>query len=110
MQRSSQSGITTLLVIAFMGIFMLIMGTITSYAFEEAKYGRALLGREQALHAAEAGLEYYRWFLAHNPTDLQNGTGQAGPYTYTIKDPETSATIANASVSVVGNAQCGQVQ
>jgi hypothetical protein len=110
MERSSQSGITTLLVIAFMGIFMLIMGTITSYAFEEARYGRALLGREQALHVAEAGLEYYRWFLAHNPGNLQNGTGVAGPYAYTVKDPETSATIGTASIAVAGNTQCGQIQ
>ena len=93
-----------------MGIFILVMGTITSYTFEEAKYGRALLGREQALHAAEAGLEYYRWFLAHNPGNLTNGTGQAGPYSYTVTDPETSATIGNASVAVAGNTQCGQIQ
>lgn len=110
MKHSSQSGLTTLLVIAFMGIFLLIMGTITSYAFEEAKYGRALLGREQALHAAEAGLEYYRWFLAHNPGDLQNGTGLPGPYSYTVADPETGTTIANASIAVTGNSQCGQIQ
>ena len=101
---------TTLLVIAFMGIFLLIMGSITSYAFEEAKYGRALLGREQALHAAESGLEYYRWFLAHNPGNLTNGTGQAGPYSYAVNDPETGASIATAAVSVVGNTQCGQIQ
>ncbi len=105
-----QRGITTLLVIAFMGIFLLVMGTITSYAFEEAKYGRALLGREQALHAAEAGLEYYRWFLAHNPGNLQNGTGAAGPYTYAVTDPETGAAVGSASISVTGNILCGALQ
>ena len=45
-------GVTTLLVVAFMGIFLIIMGAITSYSFEQAKYGRVLLGREQALHVA----------------------------------------------------------
>ena len=110
MQRSSQSGITTLLVVAFMGIFLLIMGSITGYAFEEAKYGRALLGREQALHAAEAGLEYYRWFLGHNPGNLTNGTGGAGPYTYAVNDPETGTSIGSAAISVTGNTQCGVIQ
>src|SRR3989344_5827356 len=84
----AQRGVTTMLVIAFMGIFLLIMGTVTSYVFEQAKYGRALYGREQALAIAEAGLEYYRWFLAHNPNNLTNGTGVPGPYTYTVDDPK----------------------
>lgn len=103
-------GMTTMLVIAFMGIFLLILGAITSYALEEAKYGEALVGREQALDAAEAGLEYYRWFLAHNPGNLTNGTGQPGPYAYAVNDPETGASVGSASISVVGNTQCGQIQ
>lgn len=105
----AQAGVTTMLVIAFMGIFLIIMGTITSYAFEQAKYGRALYGREQAIAIAEAGLEYYRWFLAHNPNNLTNGTGAAGPYTYTVTDPE-GGTLGTASISVTGNTQCGVIQ
>jgi hypothetical protein len=108
--RGPSRGITTLLVIAYMGIFLLIMGTITSYAFEQSKYGRALLAREQALHVAEAGLEYYRWFLAHFPNNLTNGTGLAGPYTYTVNDTESGTTIGSASLSIAGNTQCGQIQ
>jgi hypothetical protein len=106
---NSSRGVTTLLVLAFMGIFMLVLGTITSYAFEQAKYGRALYGREQALAVAEAGLEYYKWFLAHNPGDLTNGTGQAGPYSYVVNDPE-GGTIGTASISVTGNSECGVLQ
>lgn len=100
---------TTLLVIGFMGVFMLILGTITSFAFEQARYGRVLLGREQALHVAESGLEYYRWFLAHNPGNLTNGTGLPGPYVYTVSDPEGGA-MGTASLTVAGNTQCGVLQ
>jgi hypothetical protein len=102
-------GITTIMVVGFMGVFMLIMGMLTSYAFQQAKYGRALLAREQALHIAEAGLEYYRWFLAHNPGNLQNGTGLPGPYNYTVSDPE-GGTLGNASLTIKGNSQCGVLQ
>ncbi len=98
-----------MLVVAFMAIFLIVMGTVTSYAFQQAKYGRALYGREQALAIAEAGLEYYRWFLAHNPNDLTNGTGQSGPYTYTVDDPE-GGTLGTASLTVTGNTQCGVIQ
>lgn len=102
-------GVTVMLVVAFMGIFLLILGTVTSYVFQAARYGRALYAREQALQSAEAGLEYYRWFLAHNPNNLTNGTGQPGPYSYTVSDPE--GTVAGtASISVAGNTSCGQIQ
>lgn len=109
MTHHTERGFTTLLVLGFMGVFMIILGTITSYAFTQAKYGRAILAREQAIHIAEAGLEYYRWFLAHNPGNTTNGTGQSGPYTYTVNDPEGSA-IGSASLTVTGNNQCGVQQ
>jgi len=102
-------GITVLLVIAFMGVFSLILGSISSYALEQGRYGRVLYDREQALHSAEAGLEYYRWFLAHFPNDIQNGTGQPGPYTYEIDDPE-GGLVGTASISVSRHDQCGVPQ
>ncbi len=105
----AQRGVTTLLVIAFMGIFLLVVSVLTSYAFQEARYGRALYGREQALAIAEGGLEYYRWFLGHDPGDLTNGTGLPGPYTYVVNDPE-GGTIGSALITVVGNQQCGVTQ
>ena len=103
-------GVTTLMIIIFMGVFLLILGALSSFALEEARYGNAILDREQALNSADAGLEYYRWFLAHNPNNLTNGTGSAGPYNYAVNDAETGALIGNASISVVGNTQCGVVQ
>lgn len=103
-------GVTTLMVIVFMGIFLLLLSALTGFALEEAKYGNATIDREQALDSAEAGLEYYRWFLAHFPNNLTNGTGQPGPYTYTVNDPETGLPTGTASISVVGNTQCGILQ
>ena len=105
-----RAGVTTLMVIVFMGIFLLILSALTGFALEEAKYGNATIAREQALDSAEAGLEYYRWFLAHFPNNLTNGTGQPGPYAYTVNDPETGLPVGSASISVVGNTQCGILQ
>src|SRR4051812_6203433 len=107
--RRRDAGVTVLMVMAFMGIFLLILGSITGFAFEQSKYGRALYEREQALHAAEAGIEYYRWYLAHHPNDLQNGTGQPGPYTYTVADPE-NGTVGSASLNITSNSACGVIQ
>ena len=102
-------GVTILLVVAFMGILSLLLTTLTSFEFTQSRYGRALLARETAVNVAEAGLEYYRWFLAHNPNNLTNGTGVAGPYTYTVTDPQ-GGTVGTASLSIVGNSSCGVVQ
>ncbi len=105
---------TTLLVVGFMAVFMLILGTITSYAFQQAKYGRALFAREQALHIAEAGLENYRWLIAHNTsaggTMMTTGAGLSSlPSTYAVSDPEGGA-VGNATLSASPSLQCGAVQ
>ena len=42
----------------------------------------------QAFAIAEAGIEYYRWHLAHAPEDFQDGTGQPGPYIHNYYDKD----------------------
>lgn len=49
---------------------------------------RTVAQREQALQIAEAGVDYYRWHLAHAPQDFQDGTGAAGPYTHQLFDKD----------------------
>lgn len=44
------------------------------------------LNRTQAFSIAEAGIEYYRWHLAHAPSDFEDGTGAPGPYTHPFYD------------------------
>ena len=39
-----------------------------------------------AFNIAEAGIEYYRWHLAHAPLDYQDGTGAPGPYEHDYYD------------------------
>lgn len=102
-------GVTVMLVLAFMGIFMFLLATITSYVVTQGKYGRALYAREQAVNIAESGLEYYRWFLAHNTSILDAGVGLVSPYTHTVNDPETGR-IGEATITATANLACGKVQ
>jgi len=106
--RSSR-GVTVMLVLAFMGIFLFLLGTILSYTLTQGKYGRAIYAREQALNIAEAGLEYYRWFLAHNPSIMVAGVGLVSPYTHVVNDPESSR-IGEATIIATANLACGAVQ
>ncbi len=107
--KTGSRGVTILLVIAFMGVFGLVVDTITGYVFQQSRYGRALYAREQALHIAEAGLEYYKWFLAHNPSIMTAGAGLVSPYTYVVEDPE-GGTEGNSAVTATANLQCGVPQ
>src|SRR3989344_7969130 len=106
---AGQRGVTIMLVLAFIGIFGLVLGTISSYGLTQSKYGRALYAREQALHIAEAGLEYYRWFLSHNPSILVNGNGLVSPYNYSVSDPEGGG-LGSAQVTATASLQCDSVQ
>src|SRR3989344_4778931 len=105
----SERGVTVMLVLAFVGIFGLVLGTIASYSLMQSKYWRALYAREQALHIAEAGLEYYRWFLAHNPSILVDGAGLVSPYDYTVDDPE-GGELGETEVTATASLQCNSVQ
>lgn len=43
---------------------------------------------QTAFLLAEAGVEYYRWHLAHDLSDFQDGTGQPGPYVHNHYDKD----------------------
>ena len=100
---------TVMLVLVFMTIFVLLLGGLSGYVFTESRVGRASLAREKAFQSAEAGLEYYRWFLAHFPGNLTNGTGGPGPYVQSVKDAD-GTTVGNYSLSIAGNMSCGTLQ
>jgi len=42
----------------------------------------------EAFAVAEAGIEYYRWHLAHASADFQDGTGVPGPYNHPYYDKD----------------------
>ncbi|MDP3645917.1 MAG: hypothetical protein Q8R25_02420 [bacterium] len=106
---SGERGVTVILVIGYMVILSIILGTVSSYGLTQSKHGGIIAAREQALHVAEAGLEYYRWFLAHNPTIMESGVGLVTPITYTVEDPE-GGEIGDATVTATASLQCGVPQ
>jgi hypothetical protein len=66
--------------------FMIITTGVSSYALFEHHASLRQSARQSAFHIAEAGIEYYRWHLAHAPTDYQDGTGESGPYVHEYTD------------------------
>lgn len=85
----------------------MLLTALSGYIFVQKKVELAKEHRSKAFQMAEAGLEYYRWHLAHWPNDLQDGTGQPGPYVHSVTDPE-GGTIGYYSLDISGGQFCGK--
>lgn len=78
----TSSGSILIQVIAFVSIGILILSGLVNWALMSISIASRSEHREQALLIAEAGVEYYRWHLAHAPNDFRDGTATSGPYVH----------------------------
>ncbi len=76
----SQSGNTLVYVIIFGTIILYFLVSVVGWASLNVKAGIQAVEREKSIQIAESGIDYYRWHLAHAPTDYQDGTATTGPY------------------------------
>ncbi len=76
-------------------LFALVFGTISlsiiivgvaGYAISENRASVKKHNSEAGFQIADAGINYYRWHLAHDKTDYQDGTGAPGPYVHSYTD------------------------
>lgn len=100
-KKINESGSILLFVMVFGSIsfFLIVMG-VTGYAILENRASEHKHNREMAFQVAEAGVNYYRWHLAHNKTDYQDGTGQVGPYIHEFKD-KNGTVIGHFSLDII---------
>jgi hypothetical protein len=84
----NQAGQILIQMLLLSALAVVFLSVLTNLALHNVQTLTRAYHFEQAFQIAEAGIEYYRWHLAHNPTDYTNGTGQPGPYTipYTNKE------------------------
>lgn len=101
----NQNGGLLMLVLVFTTLFVVVAGGLVTLALSQNKLGQKQLAQEQALKIAEAGLNYYRWHLAHDPNDFQDGTGGPGPYVHDYNDPYGSK-IGEFSLEITEPSGC----
>jgi hypothetical protein len=77
--------------LVFSSIGVLIVSALISWAGTNVRSARSARNEELALQIAESGINYYRWHLAHAPTDYQDGTATSGPYTHNFYDKDGEA-------------------
>lgn len=85
-QIKERRGQLSLQMIFFAAIIVVLISGFTFAALSFLKLSIRAFNKSQAFAIAEAGIEYYRWHLAHAPTDYQDGTGQPGPYVHNYYD------------------------
>lgn len=81
-----KKGYVLIQAIVYGSIGVLLIGALVSWAGINNRSSREAATREGAFQVAEAGIEYYRWHLAHSPLDFQDGTGGPGPYVHSYQD------------------------
>ncbi len=86
--NENQKGAVLLTVVVFGLIATALIVALTSWFAVTFKGARSVRENEQAFHIAEAGIEYYRWHLAHASQDFKDGTNHNGPYVHDFKDAE----------------------
>lgn len=84
-------GVILLNVLIFSMLAISIVTFFISWTSSSVKIARSTLYKEQAFQIAETGIDYYRWHLAHNPNDFQDGTGTSGPYSHIFYDKDNNA-------------------
>lgn len=99
-------GSILILALVFGAIFAVLFGGLSGFVLTQSKLSLQKVAWQEALGIAEAGLNYYRWHLAHDHDDLTDGTGLPGPYIHQYLDLEGGAT-GEYSLEISGASQCG---
>lgn len=85
-KMNSRTGQLSVSVLFFATIAVVLLTGFIFLAASLLQLSLRELNRSQAFAIAEAGIEYYRWHLAHAPEDFQDGTGEEGPYVHDYYD------------------------
>ncbi|MBY0538423.1 hypothetical protein K2P47_03425 [Patescibacteria group bacterium] len=107
-QKKYSGGYLMILVLVFGAIFFTIISSFTVFIVTQSRLIAQRVELETAGQIAEAGLNYYKWYLAHYPNDVTNGTGLPGPYVGVYNDPE-GGPIGEYSLSIASTTYCGDV-
>ncbi len=84
----NQKGQIIILALILPILFIFAFMAMANWAASVKKMAGVSQSKDSAFAIAEAGVNYYRWHLAHSPTDYQDGTGAAGPYLHDYADKD----------------------
>lgn len=101
--KKREKGSALAMVLVMVLVVAMMLTSLLSYISSQIKYSKDRVERESAFQIAEAGIYYYKWYLAHKVTEpianfwetdnLTTGdpVGVYRPYTAQFKDSEGNA-------------------
>lgn len=100
-KKGQARGFILVNVLVFAVIAVITTTALVSWGGTVLRSTRQLTNREQAFQIAEAGVDYYRWHLAHWSTDYYDGRGSTstGPYVHQFYDKDGN-TIGAFSLTI----------
>jgi len=99
---TNQLGYLLILVLVFGAVFFLIIASFVGYIITQNQLVNFRYEQQRATEIAEGGLNYYKWHLAHFPTNY------SGTTSYQFKDPE-GGFIGEFSLEIASTTFCGSV-
>ena len=112
-----QKGFFVTMVLIFSFVFLILLGGLFIFILYQHRYSLQTVAREDAFHIAEAGLNYYRWYLNHYPNDVQAGQDWCcdsppcevcGPYEFNFYDTNNSL-VGHFSLQIKPKKICDEV-
>lgn len=100
MKNKLTRGSITPAIIVIASTFTVVIYGILFVLSLQFDYARRQTASESALNIAEAGINYYKWHLAHDPDDYTDGTGTSGPYVHEYTDPQGDV-VGSYSLEIV---------
>ncbi len=94
-----RKGSITIWVLVFGAVFIIMLSGVLGYLIFQIKDNEKTIAKNLAFHIAEAGVNYSRWHLAHNP----NNFDFSGIYDY--RDPE-GALLGKFQLEIVPATGC----
>lgn len=104
----NKKGYLLVLVLVFGAVFFVIISSFVGFIVTQSELVNQKVQIQRAGDVAEAGLNYYKWFLAHYPNDTTDGTGLPGPYVHVYSDSESGG-IGEFSLMVASSTYCGDI-
>jgi hypothetical protein len=88
MNIRARSATIAMEVIIFGGVSVVVLSGFILWTYSALNFSLRDVHRATAFQIAEAGIEYYRWHLAHHKTDYWDGQGatSTGPYVHQYYD------------------------
>ncbi len=101
-----KKGMITLYTLFFGTIFLFVFMSILSMVLAWHRVSIQNTARNSALHIAEAGIDYYKWYFFHFSDELLSGPKTYGPFEF--QDPQ--GRVSGEFIIEAGSTlQCGEI-